>query len=86
MVAPYRVFSKAQLQAMPQHPQFMLMNTTKSGDYYAEYSGVIMQDLLKKAGITANATKITVYAPDGFAQGHPLEDTAPMPAHPMPLL
>jgi hypothetical protein len=75
-IAPYRVFSKAQLQAMPQHPQFLLMNTTKSGDYYAEYSGVIMQDLLKKAGMTANATKLTVYAPDGFAQGHPLEDSA----------
>jgi hypothetical protein len=75
VIAPYRIFSKAQLQAMPQHPQFMLMNTTKSGDYYAEYSGVVMQDLLKSAGITANATKITVYAPDGFAQGHPIEDT-----------
>ena len=76
VVAPYRVFSKAQLRAMPQHPQFLLMNTTKSGDYYAEYSGVIMEDLLKKAGVTANATKLTVYAPDGFAQGHPLEDAA----------
>ncbi len=76
VVAPYRVFSKAQLQAMPQHPQFMLMNTTKSGDYYAEYSGVVMQDLLKKAGMTASAAKITVYAPDGFAQGHPLDDTS----------
>jgi hypothetical protein len=61
---------------MPQHTQFMLMNTTKSGDYYATYSGVVMQDLLNKAGITANATKITVYAADGFSQGHPLEDSS----------
>ena len=76
LVAPFRVFTKAQLQAMPQHSQFMLMNTTKSGDYYAEYSGVVMTDLLKKAGITTAAVKITVYAADGFAQGHPLEDSS----------
>jgi hypothetical protein len=76
IVAPFRIFTKAQLQAMPQHSQFMLMNTTKSGDYYATYSGVVMQDLLNKAGITANATKITVYAPDGFSQGHPLTDSS----------
>jgi len=75
VVAPYRIYSKAQLKAMPQHSQFMLMNTTKSGDYYAEYAGVVMQDLLNRAGVAANATKITVYAPDGFAQGHPLEDS-----------
>jgi hypothetical protein len=75
VVAPFCIFNKTQLQAMQQHPQFILMNTTKSGDYYAEYSGVVMQDLLKKAGINANATKITVYAPDGFSQGHPLEDS-----------
>jgi hypothetical protein len=53
VTAPYRIFDKAKLESMPQHIQFMLMNTTKSGDYYATYSGVIMQDLLKDAGITA---------------------------------
>jgi hypothetical protein len=76
IVAPFRIFTKAQLQAMPQHTQFMLMNTTKSGDYYVEYSGVVMQDLLNKSGITTNAAKITVYAPDGFFQGHPLADSS----------
>ena len=75
IIAPFRIYTKAQLQAMPQHSQFMLMNTTKSGDYYATYSGVVMQDLLNTAGITANATKITVYAADGFSQGHPLQDS-----------
>jgi len=75
VIAPFRIFTKAQLQAMPQHSQFMLMNTTKSGDYYATYSGVVMQDLLSTAGITANATKITVYAADGFSVGHPLQDS-----------
>jgi hypothetical protein len=76
VVAPFRIFTKEQLMAMPQHSQFMLMNTTKSGDYYAEYSGVVMEDLLNKAGISPAATKITVYAPDGFAQGHPMDDSA----------
>ena len=75
VIAPFRIYTKAQLKAMPQHSQFMLMNTTKSGDYYAEYSGVVMQDLLKKASIKTNATKITVYSPDGFFLGHPLEDS-----------
>jgi hypothetical protein len=76
VVAPYRIYSKTQLQALLQHSQFLLMNTTKSGDYYATYSGVIMQDLLKKVGITADATQITVYAPDGFSQRHPLGDSS----------
>ncbi|NVN92252.1 MAG: hypothetical protein HXX11_16845 [Desulfuromonadales bacterium] len=76
VIAPYRIYTKKQLQAMPQHKQFMLMNTTKSGDYYSEYSGVIMQDLLKRAGISSTATKITVYSPDGFATGHPLNDSS----------
>lgn len=75
VVAPYRIYTKSQLQAMPQHKQFMLMNTTKSGDYYTEYSGVIMEEFLKRVGISSTATKITVYAPDGYAQGHPLNDS-----------
>jgi hypothetical protein len=76
VVAPYRVYTKKQLQAMPQHKQFMLMNTTKSGDYYAEYSGVIMEDFLKRVGISSSATKITVYSPDGYAITHPLNDSS----------
>ncbi|HET6422024.1 MAG TPA: GEGP motif-containing diheme protein [Geobacteraceae bacterium] len=74
VAAPSRVFDKAQLEAMPQHTQFMLMNTTKSGDYYAEYSGVVMEHLLKRAGIRSDATRITVYAPDGYSIAHPLAD------------
>lgn len=73
--APSKIFTKAQLEAMPQHNQCMLMNTTKSGDYYAEYSGVRMDKLLKAAGIRSEATRITVYSPDGYATGHPLADS-----------
>ncbi|MRR59134.1 MAG: hypothetical protein EG824_13110 [Deltaproteobacteria bacterium] len=75
VIASHRIYTKAQLEAMPQHTQFMLMNTTKSGDYYTEYSGVTMEYLLNKTKISPSATKVTVYSPDGFSQGHPLQDS-----------
>lgn len=71
--APSAVYTRDQLEAMPQHTQFMLMNTTKSGDFYAEYSGVTMENLLTTARISDTTTSIRVFAPDGFSQYHPLE-------------
>lgn len=71
--APYRVYSREELQAMPQHTQFMLMNTHKSGDFYAEYRGVPLADLLDDAGILPQAESIQVVAPDGWCQYHPLD-------------
>jgi hypothetical protein len=70
--APYRIYTKEQLESMPQHTQFLLMNTSRSGDFYAEYTGVPMKELLDDAGILPSATGIIVYAPDGWAQTHPL--------------
>lgn len=72
--APYKVFSLADLQAMAAHRQFLLMNTSRSGDFYASYTGVVLEDLLKAAGILDGATGITVYAPDGWSQYHPLDE------------
>jgi len=71
--APSRVYTKAQLEAMTQHTQFMLMNTARSGDFYAQYTGVPVEDLLMDAGILSVATGITVFAPDGWSDYHPLE-------------
>ncbi len=71
--APSRVYTKAQLEAMTQHTQFMLMNTSRSGDFYVQYTGVPVQDLLKDAGILDSASGITVFAPDGWSDYHPLE-------------
>ena len=71
--APYRVYTRDDLEWLPQHTQFMLMNTHKSGDFYAEYGGVIMADLLEDAGILAAAEGIEVFAPDGWSQYHPLD-------------
>ena len=71
--APSKVYTRAQLEAMDQHTQFMLMNASRSDDKYVEYSGVPIKDLLDDAGILPSATGITVYAPDGWYQYHPLE-------------
>jgi hypothetical protein len=70
--APYRVYSRETLETLPQHTQFMLMNTHKSGDFYAQYGGVTMSDLLDDAGILPEAEGIRVFAPDGWSQYHPL--------------
>jgi len=70
--APMRIYTRAQLQALPQHTQFLLQNAAKSRDGYAEYSGVPMETLLRDAGILETATGITVFSPDGWSQYHPL--------------
>jgi hypothetical protein len=70
--APYRIYTRAQLEALGAHTEFLLMNTSRSGDYYAQYTGVPMKDLLDDAGISPTATGIWVYAPDGWGQNHPL--------------
>ncbi|MGA1875924.1 MAG: GEGP motif-containing diheme protein [bacterium] len=72
-VAPYRIYTKAQLEAMPRHTQFLLLNTSRSGDFYAQYTGVVMEDLLQDAGILPSATGIKVYAPDGWMNYHPMD-------------
>jgi hypothetical protein len=66
--APYQVFSRADLDKLPQHTQFLLMNAHKSTDFYATYRGVSMEDLLESAGMLPTASNIKVFAPDGFAQ------------------
>ncbi len=71
--APSRVYTKAQLEAMGQHTQFLLMNTSRSGDYYAQYTGVPVENLLNDAGVLSSASGITVFAPDGWSDYHPLE-------------
>jgi len=66
--APFRVFSRGELEALPEHSQVLLLNASKSTDFYAEYTGVTMEDLLTAAGIRPEATNIKVFAPDGFSQ------------------
>ena len=72
VAAPSRVFTREQLEQMPQHTQFLLMNASKSTDTYVEYTGVQMGDLINEAGLLPSGTGIYVSAPDGFGQLHPL--------------
>lgn len=69
--APFKVFSREELEKMPQHTQLLLMNASKSTDVYSSYSGVPMEDLIKSVA-GKSATGVTVFSPDGFAQYHPL--------------
>jgi hypothetical protein len=68
--APSIVLSLEDLEWMPQHNQFLLMNASKSDDSYTEYNGVALENLIK-AIRSDLATGVTVYAPDGFATYHP---------------
>jgi len=75
--APSIVLSLEELEQMAQHSQFLLMNASKSDDFYAQYSGVTLEDLLDDL-LLGSATGTTAYAPDGFSQYHPLyPDPAP---------
>lgn len=71
--APFKVYTLEELEDMPSHSQFMLMNTHKSGDFYTRYEGVTMEALLSEAGMLDSATGIIVHAPDGWSQYHPIE-------------
>ncbi|HEY9162494.1 MAG TPA: GEGP motif-containing diheme protein [Desulfomonilia bacterium] len=70
VAAPSKVFTRDQIEAMPQHTQFLLLNASKSTDTYAEYTGVPMEDLLKPL-LLPSATEVTVLSPDGYSQTHP---------------
>jgi hypothetical protein len=74
--ASYRIYTIAQLKAMPKHTQFLAMNASKSDDSYSLYSGVTMEELLSRSGVLASATGLTVFAPDGWLQFHPMEPSA----------
>ena len=59
--APSKVYSLKQIEAMPQHAQFLLLNASKSTDTYVQYSGPTMEHLLKPL-VLPSATQVTVYS------------------------
>lgn len=72
--APSRVLSLVDIEKMPQHNQFMLMNASKSDDFYTLYSGVALENLIRAIMLeSVDSTGITVISPDGFATYHPFE-------------
>jgi hypothetical protein len=70
--APYFIYSLEDIEALPAHSQFMLMNTSRGGtdgnDFYTQYTGVIVKDLLEHTGIRDDSTTAAVYSPDGWTQ------------------
>lgn len=72
VAAPSKIFTRSELEAMPQHTQFLLMNASKSTDFYAQFTGVAMEDLLKPL-VLASAKDVTVFSPDGFSVTHPFD-------------
>jgi len=65
--APRVTYTLNDLESLTPHTQFLLMNTSRSGDFYAEYQGVTLLDLLRDAGMIEETTAaVTVYAPDGY--------------------
>ena len=70
--APSKVFTRKQIESMPQHSQFLLMNASKSTDFYGQYTGVTVERLLKSLKLSS-ATGVTVFSPDGFSQYHPFQ-------------
>jgi hypothetical protein len=73
MPPPHRIYTRSELESLPQHSQFLLMNASRSDDEYVTYSGVPMEDLLTDAGASSSATGITVFSPDGFSTYHPMD-------------
>jgi len=75
--APAIVLNQERILQLPNYSQFLLHNASKDTDWYARYCGVKIKDLLKYAGIRPEATKITVFAPDGFSKSFPMDAPDP---------
>ena len=71
--APAIGMNLERLLKLPDHSQFLFLNASNSRDFYARYRGVKIIDLLKYAGISKNATQITVFSPDGYSMAFPID-------------
>jgi hypothetical protein len=65
------------LLKLPSHSEFLFLNASNSRDFYARYQGVKILDLLKYAGISKNATQISVFSPDGYSMVFPIDVADP---------
>ena len=76
-VASSITLDKEEIQKLaPSHEEFLFLNTTRQGDFYAQYEGAKVGDLLESVGLLPEATRITVFAPDGFSRTFSIEDPA----------
>jgi hypothetical protein len=78
-LAPVKTVSWSEVQAVPKHSQFLLMNTTRQQfDDYTTYEGMKVTDFFAQLGIDLaglGATGITIFAPDGFSTDFDLNNT-----------
>jgi hypothetical protein len=74
------VLNLTKVKKLPHYKEFLFFNAQKSQDFYAQYEGVTIADLLESVNIQPEATQITVFAPDGFSKTFPIE--APDPQTP----
>lgn len=68
------VYNKDKMYRLPRTSQFMVLDTSKFGDYYAVYTGVKIWDLLVDAGILDTATDITVYSSSGYSRNYAIKE------------
>ena len=83
-LCPVLTVTMDEIRNMPAHSQFGLANANKQQfDYYANYKGVKIIDLLTANGVDlTGATSVDVLAPDGYARGFTIAQiTDPFPAH-----
>ena len=71
--APSRVFEGDELFGLPTKTYSLLMNTHKSGDFYATYEGVTIKTLVEEVGLLDSARAITVFSADGYKLTIPLK-------------
>lgn len=77
--APAVVYTREKMHQLTKTSQFMAVDTSKAGDYYATYSGADMWTLLQDAGISANEgnynnTYVTIFAADGYNKTFPVTE------------
>jgi hypothetical protein len=72
VAAPAIGLNLERILKLPDYSEFLLLNASKSQDFYAGYRGVKVKDLLSYAGARKEATHITVFSPDGFSQKFPI--------------
>jgi hypothetical protein len=88
VAAPYRIYTMAEIKALPAHTQFLLMSASKNDDDYTTYTGVPVDILLRNARMLSTATNVKAFSPDGFGSDHPLNPSASIPfsAYPVRLI
>jgi hypothetical protein len=77
IAAPAMVMNLERILQLSDHSEFLLNNASKSDDWYARYRGAKIKDLLRYVGIRSDATRITIFAPDGFSKTFPIDAPDP---------